>query len=325
MNKTPVTFCALILLPLCLSLASGEEPPNPLQVLQGAEKSFGQVQRETMLAWNFQLKNRGSSPLRLATVKSGCSHCPGPSLPRYELAPGETMSATIELPVGETPGAHSYQLFLKGQNAQGAHKVVLTARWEVAPFLNWKPRQWSVVRPWKENRATTVTFDWQGMSPQPRLLDIQTSPSWVKMKRVDGEGEKSFFRLTVPDDAPPGQYAGWARARFEDSPTTEALIALTIHNQGPFQCQPRIVHFSKARPNRTLRLMPTARHDYRVTGWESDLPGLQVKIERNLRGEYLLRLSGAVESARRPGKNTLRIQTTAPAQPEIVVPLYVSP
>lgn len=301
----------------------GVRVSGPLVRLEPSEVDFGELAQGEMVRIEITIHNDGSEPLEIRNIDSDCA-CTVAQIPDSTLAPGEStvMRATVQ--TRSFSGKIMKQVFVF-TNDPAAPKATVKLRAFVRPPVSLRP---PTVRfgdvPIGEPRRETVTLK-AAARDTLRILSLDFPERILRCSSASSqEGDSTVLRveLELKSDAPPGPFrvTGKIATNHAVNPMQTLLVTGQVH--GFFRVDPEAVSFGQVLQGRsrteTIRVIPTASGNRRVTGVSCDRPFVGSEVVPLPEGQgYEVRATLLPSAPPERLTGTLRITTDDPRQPSI--------
>jgi hypothetical protein len=296
------------------------------QVFQEVSKDFGSVPRGPSLQHTFVMKNNGSQPIRIKTLRVSCG-CVTATAPKNLLQPGEEGVIQVQMDTTQFTGVRSVTIYVhfdrpKNEEvrlwvrANGRDDVTLTP--ETLAFGQVKRGS---------SPSTTVRITFQATS-QTHITEVQTESNYVQptVKEVHRLTTEVAYELSarLRSDAPVGRWFTDVWLKTDSAEIPRVRVPLTVEIESPLNVSPSLVALGEVKVGqdverrvivrgiKSFRVVSVRGTDAAVSVQDSTVESrpvhvLTVKFHPSQAGE----VSRALEIVTDLDGSSIEVQTTA--------------
>jgi len=305
--------------------AGGLRVAGPLLEITPTGFQLGQVPQESSHTLIAELSNAGNADLRITKVEPDCG-CTLAEVPDSTLTPGEKTRVKIVFSTRTFSGSVKKHVYLY-TNDPTSPKMAIPIAAFVRPIVRYSPTEVDFgVVPRGETPQRMIVFrsaredslKLQDVMVPPRLLDYQVE------RGSEGDSTLYRLRLTLRKDAPVGEIHATVKASARTKSTLLVNLAIRGQVHGFFLAEPANLALGQLREGqirqRSVRLEAARRGSHRVIDAACGNPNLQTHVTEVEPGRiYEVTVTVPETMAAGRIRDTLRIETDDPDQPEILI------
>ena len=320
----PLLLALLAVLHLPASAADPSPRPakGPVIRLDQRTVDFGRIPQHVSRAQTFTLRNDGTEPLRILKVTPDCG-CTMAQPADTVIAPGASTTLRVVFNSGENEGDQRKVVVLETDDpADPRIEILLLAH--VAPDVEISERilDFGPVRRGGSPLLSTILKAEPGVPFTVRTpVGADDLVRW-RVARDPQAGPGAWkVEARIRPDAPFGRFNVRVEIPFDHPKVKSDRISVRGFIHAYFRPVDEAINFGSSRAGdtltRTLRLKADGPGKYRITAALPSVPWLTTSLQRE-GDDYLLTVTLAAEDPMRL-RETVKIETTDPEQPELIV------
>lgn len=334
--RTSILF-ATVLLATVVAGAQGAAEAVPKMVVPETTVDVGKVAQGDVVDGDFKFVNEGAAPLKIEAVRPSC----GCTVADYdkEIAPGATGNIRIHLDTRDYSGPTSKSVLVMTNNPDPA-SVTLIIKADVRPYVEVLPKPLvrinTLQKEQGEQKLVIVALE---EKPDFKITEVSKKSEFLTVSTRQLSGDD------LVKDKPTPQYEVTVKVA-ENAPVGPLQDELTIATNHPkaakipvkvygivravLQVSPPSVQFGQAKastnPGRTLIVVNNRPSSpVQITGAKIDDDGFTASVAEEEQGKRF-KVTITVKPDAKPGPRdlTLKLTTTDPEFPELLVPVRAS-
>lgn len=225
---------------------------KPRLAVDSLQYDFGEIHQGSKLDHQFQLTNRGGTPLFVRQVAPCCGltvSLLGP--PR--VAPGETRAVEVSSPVLVTPGIGDTAIHLETNDPRRKY-ISLRLTWSIVARMTAVPGQIDFGElPQGETASRTVDL-WY-VPQESRVLSLEVMPAALRAEFVPLADDAAYRRLRLQLNSAalaPGELTGEVRLRWTDLPSSPMRVPVCATILGTVAVRPEALFLGFVSPRPPL-------------------------------------------------------------------------
>lgn len=324
--RTSFIVSILCALSTGLAVAQGGQPKIACDELTF---NFGDRDNTESVEHSFVVRNLGTAPLELTSVKTSCG-CTVAELRQRVLAPGE--ATTIDA-----------VLSLKGRQGLQSKAIVVESNDPIQPTLQ-LALVGNAITPIEilpkivnfgrivddETHTRTVTIKSKKTDAMFKVTRLESrSPHFTVSEKVLEDGRTHLLTITTKEDLPPGSLATQVKLYTDNK--KHPIITVNTYGQvvGPLNYAPNVLllpaTFNPRVPrSRSIRVTAGRVKEFKILSVKPPSQSIGVDVLPQGGRGYLIRLSNLPNGRELEGK-FIRITTDAKELKEIIIPIRVAP
>ncbi len=329
-----VALAALLLLP---GLAVAQSAPeadagNPKLVVPEKVKDFGTVAQGEQLKANFELRNEGTAPVEVKSVRPTC----GCTVASYDkkIAPGATGSIAASVDTTNFSGPIAKSLLVLTNDPETPN-LTLVVKAEVQPHVEVLPRPLVRFNAVQGDEATDKVTLVSSMGEGFSITGVESSVPYISAtSRKLGKDEmlpnknapQYEVSLAMAPDAPVGPVNATVMVHTDDPKAKEVPIRVFGVVRALVHVTPPEIQFgtvdAKLKPGRNVLVINNRPQPLNVTGATVDDATFATQINPLQEGQrYQVTVTIRPDAAPGTHSGTLTITTTDPRYSELTVPV----
>jgi hypothetical protein len=304
---------------------SGAANGHPVAQALDPVYDFGNVYRGTTVKHTFQLKNAGTGPLSISSVRTSCG-CTAARPTKSELLPGEDSAIAVSFDTGADhgPATRTITVFT---NDPAHQQLQLTMRGDVKIQVEANPSLVifeRIKRGTEQSRQVTLIDDMPDRTFKVGAITHANPNLKVTSEPIGGPKPGALLTITLVKTAPAGPIADLLKIDTSRVPV-EIPVSGTV--LGDINVNPPQVSFGivphHASALRFLRLTNSGDHPVKVTGISSNNTSVVAAVEPLKAGrEYKIVVRLAPNTPDGVLRGMLAIKTDDPHQQDVEIPFY---
>lgn len=335
MSPVRAVFGLALLLALALIAPAAALAQADIQ-LSTRNLDFGRVAQHQVFPREIRIANRGDEELLISEVYTSCS-CTEIALRDEVVPPGGSTVLEVTFHSRDLSGENDKVIEISSNDPDEPFIEIPVAAFVAAPIIvtpSDRVLEFGKVKRGEAERleAAIVVEGRETLSLDLESLDETRFRAEILPGATPRE---ATLAVSLREDAIAGPYRGILRLATDDPRMPTLDFELSCAVQGDLSTKPSRLNFRFVKPGQAIAReisisAATPGLVYRVTGAETDLPGLAVEVlDAGTDGAARLRVSGTAVSANDPlatanqgrVKGSLRVFTDLPGEPELRVDL----
>ena len=286
---------------------------------------FGHVYSGTMVKHTFRLKNAGTAPLTINSVRTSCG-CTAAQPTKNKLLPGEDSAIAVSFDTRAEHGPATRTITVS-TNDPGHQQLQLTMRGDVKVQVEANPSLvifGRIMHGTQQSRQVTLTDQMPDATFKVGAITNANPDIKVVSQPVHGAKPGALLIITLLKTAPAGPVADLLKVNTNRVPV-EIPVSGTV--LGDINVNPPQVSFGivprHASALRFVRLTNSGDHPVKVTAISSNNINVIAAVEPVKTGkEYKIAVHLAPDTPEGVLRGMLAIKTDDPHQQEVQVPFY---
>ncbi len=324
----------LILVPLAMPSSSSAAEPDIR--LSARSLDFGRVPQHQVFPREIRIDNRGDETLVISEVYTSCS-CTEIALRAETVEPGGSTVLDVTFHSRDLSGENNKTIEISSNDPDESFIEIPVLAFVAAPILVTPADRVLEFGKVKRGDGARLEASIVVEGRESLALDLESvDGARFRAEILPGASPReATLAVSLREDAIAGPYRGILRLNTDDPRMPSLDFELSCAVQGDLATKPSRLNFRFVKPGQALSkeigiAAATPGLVYRVTGGETDLPGLEVEVlDAGTNGSARLRVSGTAVAAddslatanQGRVKGTLRIFTDLPGEPELRVDL----
>jgi uncharacterized protein DUF1573 len=326
-----LALCCVVLVAASL-FAQGAGQPKA--VATEPVKDLGFVAKGEKAAYDFTIRNEGNAPLQIQEVRAAC----GCTVADYDkvIAPGKggKIRVSVDTSTFSGPIAKGVTVYT---NDPATPQMELTIRAQVEPFIKVKPGYARYITVQGETKEGTIVQTlWTPDGSPLKIVKVESPYPYLQVSFHEAKPEERLkdvpdqqqwkVEMHLSNDAPVGPLTDSVKVYTDHAKQKLVQIPVSGFVRPMVAVTPPVADFGRVTVSeplrRSLNVKSFTSEPIKLTGAQSDIPGIEAQIEPVQEGrEYEVRLTLKPEVRKGPFNGKLSILTDSLKVPRIEVEL----